>query len=86
MSLSVTVAWAEGADRSLPLPAYQSAGAAGADLRANLPEAVRAGGVTLATGERAATGALPATISSTSSRRIRSTTDILRAGHRGFTE
>ncbi|MGR3474885.1 MAG: dUTP diphosphatase, partial [Sulfitobacter sp.] len=41
--------WADGADRSLPLPAYESAGAAGADLRANLPE----GPVTLAPGARA---------------------------------
>lgn len=50
----VRVAWAEGADRSLPLPAYGSAGAAGADLRANLPEPSRAAGLTLAPGDRAA--------------------------------
>ena len=30
--------WAEGADTALGLPAYESAGAAGADLRANLPD------------------------------------------------
>ncbi|MFZ5962292.1 dUTP diphosphatase [Thalassococcus sp. BH17M4-6] len=30
--------WDDGADRSLGLPAYASAGAAGADLRANLPD------------------------------------------------
>ena len=30
--------WAEGADRALGLPAYESTGAAGADLRANLPD------------------------------------------------
>ncbi|WP_254899131.1 dUTP diphosphatase [Thalassococcus arenae] len=30
--------WDEGADRSLGLPAYASAGAAGADLRANFPD------------------------------------------------
>ncbi|MEP2955773.1 MAG: dUTP diphosphatase [Sulfitobacter sp.] len=46
---TIKLCWAEGADRSLPLPAYESAGAAGADLRANLPE----GPVTLAPGGRA---------------------------------
>lgn len=30
--------WAERADRNLGLPAYQTAGAAGADLKANLPD------------------------------------------------
>lgn len=30
--------WAEGADHRLGLPRYQSAGAAGADLQANLPD------------------------------------------------
>ncbi len=37
-----------GADPEVPLPAYASAGAAGADLRANLAEADRAAGLTLA--------------------------------------
>ncbi|UWR30485.1 dUTP diphosphatase [Sulfitobacter sp. W002] len=46
---TIKLCWAEGADRSLPLPAYESAGAAGADLRANLPECP----VTLAPGARA---------------------------------
>ncbi|MGR3474333.1 MAG: dUTP diphosphatase, partial [Sulfitobacter sp.] len=46
---TIKLCWADGADRSLPLPAYESAGAAGADLRANLPE----GPVTLAPGARA---------------------------------
>ena len=32
------MAWADGADTSLGLPAYETPGAAGADLRANLPE------------------------------------------------
>ena len=45
---TIKLCWADGADRSLPLPAYESAGAAGADLRANLPE----GPVTLAPGAR----------------------------------
>lgn len=35
--------WAEGADRALGLPSYETPGAAGADLRANLPD----GAVTL---------------------------------------
>ncbi len=48
----ITFVWDEGADRSLGLPAYESAGAAGADLRANFLPAGR-GGVTLAPGERA---------------------------------
>ena len=46
---TINLCWAEGADRSLPLPAYESAGAAGADLRANLP----GGAVVLAPGARA---------------------------------
>ena len=32
----VKILWDVGADRSLPFPAYETAGAAGADLRANL--------------------------------------------------
>ncbi len=36
--LSIEVAWEEGADRALGLPAYATAGAAGADLRANFPD------------------------------------------------
>ncbi|MDU8909653.1 dUTP diphosphatase [Aestuariicoccus sp. MJ-SS9] len=46
----IDLTWDEGADRSLGLPAYATAGAAGADLRANLPgrEAM-----TLAPGARA---------------------------------
>jgi len=39
-----------GADPSLPLPAYETAGAAGADLRANLPDR---SSVTLVPGARA---------------------------------
>lgn len=46
---TVQFCWAPEADRSLPLPAYESTGAAGADLRANLPE----GAVDLAPGARA---------------------------------
>jgi dUTP pyrophosphatase len=46
---TIKLRWAEGADQTLPLPAYESLGAAGADLRANLP----GGAVTLAPGARA---------------------------------
>jgi dUTP pyrophosphatase len=35
------------ADTAVPLPGYETAGAAGADLRANLPEAERAAGLRL---------------------------------------
>lgn len=47
--ISIRLKWAEGADCDLPLPCYQTAGAAGADIRANLPE----GHLTLAPGTRA---------------------------------
>ncbi|WP_239113359.1 dUTP diphosphatase [Shimia biformata] len=44
--------WDEGADRSLGLPSYETAGAAGADLRANFPDNGR-DGLVLAPGARA---------------------------------
>lgn len=50
--LTVSMVWDEGADRALGLPSYETAGAAGADLRANFP-AERRSGVTLAPGARA---------------------------------
>jgi dUTP pyrophosphatase len=43
----------EGADPAVPLPAYATPGAAGADIRANLPEGQRAGGFALFPGQRA---------------------------------
>ncbi len=43
----------EGADEAVPLPEYASAGAAGADLRANLEPEDRAGGLALAPMARA---------------------------------
>ena len=43
----VSVMWEDWADRSLPLPAYQTAGAAGADLCANFPPEAREAGLTL---------------------------------------
>jgi len=42
-----------GADPSVPLPSYETAGAAGADVRANLPEGQRAAGLTLHPMQRA---------------------------------
>ncbi|MCP1169721.1 dUTP diphosphatase [Limimaricola litoreus] len=51
--IGVRLCWAEGADRSLPLPAYQTAGAAGADLLANLQPQDRENGIALAPGARA---------------------------------
>jgi dUTP pyrophosphatase len=44
----VEVLWEDWADRDVPLPAYATAGAAGADLRANLPVEQRAAGLVLA--------------------------------------
>ncbi len=41
------------ADATIALPAYETSGAAGADLRANLRPGERAGGVTLGPGARA---------------------------------
>lgn len=47
MTLVVQILWEPWADRALPLPAYQSAGAAGADLCANFPPESREAGLTL---------------------------------------
>ena len=44
----VQVMWEDWADRSVALPVYQTAGAAGADVCANLPEAGRAIGIVIA--------------------------------------
>jgi len=49
---TIRVIWDEGADTSLPLPAYETAGAAGADLRVNLPQENRHLGIVLAPMER----------------------------------
>ena len=48
MTPEVQILWEDGADRALGLPAYQTPGAAGADIRANLPPEQRAEGLTLA--------------------------------------
>lgn len=46
------VLWEDDADRALPLPSYETEGAAGADIRANLPPEDREAGLTLAPMER----------------------------------
>ena len=43
----IKVLWEDWADRALPLPSYETAGAAGADIRANLKPEDRAAGLTL---------------------------------------
>ncbi len=45
--VEIAVVYEDWADQSLPLPSYETAGAAGADLRANLPSESREQGVTL---------------------------------------
>jgi len=52
MRVSVQVSWEEWADRAIALPSYATAGAAGADIRANLPEDIRAQGFVLQPMER----------------------------------
>ena len=52
MAPELRIMWEDGADRDLALPAYETPGAAGADIRANLAEADRAAGVTLQPMER----------------------------------
>ena len=47
MAPELRVIWEDGADRDLPLPSYETPGAAGADNRANLAVADRAAGITL---------------------------------------
>jgi len=44
--------WDDGADETLPAPSYETAGSAGADLRANLPFEQRHLGIVLAPMER----------------------------------
>lgn len=47
MTPLIRILWEPWADRSLPLPAYETAGAAGADIRANLRPEDRESGFTL---------------------------------------
>ena len=49
---ALQLAWTDDADQSVPLPSYETAGAAGADLRANF-SADQRGGMRLAPGGRA---------------------------------
>jgi dUTPase len=53
VSLTIEVLREDWADPEVPLPAYATAGAAGADLRANLRPGDRAAGLVLAPGARA---------------------------------
>lgn len=48
MTVQVLMIWEDWADQSLGLPRYQTAGAAGADICANLPPDNRAQGIVLA--------------------------------------
>ena len=50
--LTIGLAFVAGADTDLPLPSYRTAGAAGADLCANLAAADRGAGIVLAPGAR----------------------------------
>ena len=53
MSVMISVMREDWADPSVPLPAYQTAGSAGADICANLPAEMRAAGFVLQPMERA---------------------------------
>ncbi len=52
MTPTLQFQWVEGADRALGLPSYETGGAAGADLRANLGTEAREAGHVLAPGAR----------------------------------
>ncbi|AJE48537.1 dUTP diphosphatase [Celeribacter indicus] len=52
MTVAIKIKWLEEADRTVALPSYETAHAAGADLRANLPPELRAEGIVLAPGAR----------------------------------
>lgn len=52
MTPVLRILWEDGADRTVPLPAYETAGAAGADIRANLPSEFRTAGFDLAPMQR----------------------------------
>lgn len=53
MTVAIKVTRTQEADLSIPLPSYETSGAAGADVRADLPADKRAAGLTLAPLERA---------------------------------
>ncbi|WP_193140549.1 MULTISPECIES: dUTP diphosphatase [unclassified Meridianimarinicoccus] len=50
--IPVTLAWTDEADRTLPLPSYETSQAAGADLRANFAPSLRKSGMTVYPGAR----------------------------------
>ena len=52
MTVTIQISRLDGFDPEIALPSYETAGAAGADIRANLPEADRAIGLTLLPGAR----------------------------------
>ena len=52
MTPVIRILWEDWSDRSIPLPAYATAGSAGADIRANLPADQRETGVSLAPMQR----------------------------------
>ena len=51
--VNIKVSWSDTADRDLGLPTYETVGAAGADLRANLPNDHRDAGIEISPGGRA---------------------------------
>ena len=51
--VNIKVSWSLAADRNLGLPSYETYGAAGADLRANLPDGHRDLGIEIVPGDRA---------------------------------
>ena len=51
--VNIKVSWSDTADRDLGLPSYETVGAAGADLRANLPDVHRDTGIEISPGGRA---------------------------------
>ncbi|MGB8621800.1 MAG: dUTP diphosphatase [Paracoccaceae bacterium] len=52
MTPTIRILWEDWADTALPLPAYETDGSAGADIRANLPPDDREGGFLLRPMER----------------------------------
>ena len=51
--VNIKVSWSDTTDRDLGLPTYETVGAAGADLRANLPDVHRDTGIEISPGGRA---------------------------------
>ena len=51
--VNIKVSWSDTADLALGLPIYETTGAAGADLRANLPDDRRDAGIEISPGGRA---------------------------------